>query len=186
MIRPIVTYPDARLRSEQRAVTPEEYGGEWLHALERDLVDTLRANRALGLAAIQIGVPVRVFASCVNIELDEKTGAITTGVVIACNSEVVSTSGPDEMQDEGCLSFPGAHLRMAMPSKADVRFVTPDGADIALTLNGIEARAFLHEHDHTRGKLIIDRMSALKRRAFLQDVKRHAASAKHEAAQAAN
>ena len=186
MIRPIVTYPDARLRQASHSVVFEgdtggyfsgryAFGTESLHGLARDLVDTIRENRAMGLAAVQIGVQLRVFAILTSLKVVDQS--ISAEVIVACNPTVISTNGSVVAEQEGCLSFPGAFVRKDAPLEMLVRFQDVEGREHEIALAGIEARAFGHETDHTNGVLLIDSLGPMQRRAFLGDVDRSRAKA---------
>src|SRR5262245_570665 len=126
-VRPIVVWPDPRLREKTRPVADV---GEDIRALYRDLVDTMYAYDGVGIAAIQIGVPLRMFlidAVVAGRATDDGSGERTADPVAFINPEVVSVSGDKEKSDEGCLSFPGIYVAIDRPRRARVRAIGLDG-----------------------------------------------------------
>jgi peptide deformylase len=186
MICPIVLHPSPSLREPSRSVCfegdPADYfaggyafGSDGLHALAQDLVDTIHAHRAMGLAAVQIGVHLRIFAILTKLQCSAQS--IRASVLIACNPEVIETKGRMVAEQEGCLSFPGAFVRKDAPQESLVRFRDVEGVPHELALEYVEARAFAHETDHTNGVLLIDTLRPMQRRVFLSDVDRARAKA---------
>lgn len=151
--RPIVIYGDPVLREVSRVieeVTPE------IKNLVSDMKDTLKKAQGLGLAAVQVGVPVRLFiVDLALIDLSE-----TLRVFI--NPEILETAGEVEIE-EGCLSFPGLYQKIVRNEKVRVKALDQDGNEFIIEADGMKARAILHEYDHLEGKLFIDRMSPMTR-----------------------
>ena len=151
--RPIVLYGDPVLRE---VAQPVEEINQGVKDLVSDMVDTLKQARGLGLAASQVGVAWRLFIVDLSaVDIDE-----TLRVFI--NPEIVETYGEVEME-EGCLSFPDLYLRITRPERVKVRATDLEGKRFEITVDGIAARAILHEYDHTEGKLYIDKLSPLAR-----------------------
>jgi peptide deformylase len=151
--RPIVIYGDPVLREVSHPV--EEINQE-VKDLVSQMVDTLRRAKGLGLAASQVGVPLRLFILDLSaIDIDE-----TLRVFI--NPEIVATDGECDME-EGCLSFPEMYLRITRPERVTVRATDLDGNRFEMTVDGVTARAIQHEYDHTQGTLFIDHLSPLAR-----------------------
>jgi peptide deformylase len=116
-----------------------------LRALVDDMIDTMRAAPGVGLAAPQIGVPLRVAV----IEVDEK-------VTVLVNPEIVKKSGEEEL-DEGCLSVPGYWGRIKRAHSVTVKARDQFGREIRLKGEGLFGQALQHEIDHLNGILYIDR-----------------------------
>lgn len=151
--RPIVIYGDPVLREVSHPV--EEINQE-VKDLVSQMVDTLKRARGLGLAASQVGSPLRLFILDLSaIDIDE-----TLRVFI--NPEIVETDGEVEME-EGCLSFPELYLRITRAERVKVRATDLEGKRFEMTADGVTARAILHEYDHIQGKLFIDHLSPLSR-----------------------
>jgi len=115
------------------------------------LIQKLYEHRALGISACQIGIDLSMFAIDVNNNLK-----------ICINPQIVAAMAEMELGPEGCLSFPGIVLKVSRPAGVVVRYNDIDGKEITEELNGLEARAWLHEFDHTQGICFTDRVSKLK------------------------
>ena len=155
MIRPILCYPDKRLREPGQDV---EVFDEDLRALVDDMAETMYAAPGVGLAAPQIGVSKRLFIIDVATDDDEPSD-----LRVFINPEIVETEG-DTTFNEGCLSFPGAHEEVERAEKVKVRALDQDGQPFELEADGLLAIAIQHENDHLEGKLMIDHLSILRRR----------------------
>lgn len=151
--RPIVLYGDPVLREVSEEV--DEFNQD-IKDLVSNLTDTLKKARGLGLAAVQIGVCKRVFI------VDLSAVDLKESLKVFVNPEIIETSGEVEME-EGCLSFPGIYQKIIRPARARVRAFGIDGKQFELSLDGIVARAVLHEYDHLKGKLFIDYISPFAR-----------------------
>jgi len=151
--RPIVLYGDPVLREVSKEV--DEVNQD-VKDLVSDLTDTLKKARGLGLAAVQIGVLKRIFI------VDLSAVDLKESLKVFVNPEILESSGEVELE-EGCLSFPGIYQKIVRPAKARVRATGVDGKQFELSLEGIAARAVLHEYDHLEGKLFIDYISPFAR-----------------------
>lgn len=140
--RAIRVFGDPVLRS---VCDPVRLGDPGATALVTDLLDTVRVPGRAGLAANQIGVPLRAFSYNVDGEV---------GYVI--NPELVEVSGDPELVDEGCLSVPGFFFPRRRYPFARVRGVDLDGAPVELSGSGLMAQALQHEVDHLDGHLYIE------------------------------
>jgi peptide deformylase len=151
-VRPVLRYPNAVLK---RPASPVTGTNEDLHALAADLVDTMRAGPAtVGLAAPQIGVPLRAFVLDVR---GHPKASMAHGLVVLLDPELVDAGGR-EVAREGCLSVPDLTANVRRPAWAAVRGSGPDGEGRVYRFEGFEARAALHELDHLDGTLILDRV----------------------------
>ena len=155
-VRPVVIWPDDRLRAPTVAVDAID---DRVRALYRDLADTMFAENGLGIAAIQIGDPTKMFL----VEPRLAGRGESEAPVAFINPEVTWTS--EEMQDseEGCLSFPEIYIKVKRPMRARVRATDLDGAVFEIEGEGLLARCLLHENDHLTGKLLVDFVGPLKR-----------------------
>jgi peptide deformylase len=170
-IRKILHYPDKRLRVPGELVT--DFGPE-LQALIDDMAETMYAAPGVGLAATQIGVSKRLFI------VDVSDGEGPNDLRIFINPEIISTDGKVDWE-EGCLSFPGVHQDITRAERVTVRAQDRHGAFFELSADGLMAIALQHEKDHLDGKLMIDHLSALKRRIVHRAMQKRA----HQAGEAA-
>jgi peptide deformylase len=152
-IRPIVKYGDPVLHSPAE---PVERIDDSIRALLNDMVETMYAAPGIGLAAPQIGVPLRV------IVIDLSVGEDRNQLIQLVNPELFSREG-DQRHEEGCLSVPGYGGSPVRPAHVEVKGLDPDGTERVYAATELLARAFCHEIDHIDGLLFVDRLSPLKR-----------------------
>jgi peptide deformylase len=147
-VREIVTLGGPResvLRQKAKKVRRVD---PYIRQLVDDLIDTLRATpNGAGLAAPQIGVPLRAIVTNVDDKLN-----------VVLNPEIVSQSEEEVEAEEGCLSIPGWYGPVRRKERVTVRGLSRTGKPVKLKSEGWEARCFQHEVDHLDGVLFIDRM----------------------------
>jgi len=114
------------------------------------LLDQLYKHNALGISACQIGVDLAVFA----IDVDNI-------LRVCANPQIVAASSDMHKSPEGCLSFPRLQLKVNRPAAVIARYINADGVEVTEELEGLTARAWLHEYDHTIGICFTDRVSKL-------------------------
>ncbi len=154
-IRPILHYPDKRLREPGLPV--EKFDDE-LQTLVDDMAETMYAAPGVGLAATQIGVPLRLFI--IDVAVDEDAAS---DLRVFINPDLVELVGTTSF-NEGCLSFPGAREDINRAEKVRVKALDRHGKPFEMMAEGLMAIAVQHENDHLDGKLMIDRLSILRRR----------------------
>ena len=154
---------DPVMHAPCEAVTDFDAG---LAALVADMVATMRAADGVGLAANQVGVPLKVFVfDC----LDDD-GVRHSGVV--CNPRLVLPEGRDrklEDAEEGCLSLPGAFSWCARPDRARVDGRDARGEPVSYEGTGLLARCLQHESDHLEGTVFGDRLPTRARKKLFKD-----------------
>jgi peptide deformylase len=158
MIRPIKTYPDKVLRSVAKEVAELT---DDIRRVCADMLETMCAARGVGLAANQIGVPLRI------ITVEAGTDKQSTPLVII-NPQIVNSTG-EESGEEGCLSIPGYYETIKRSKGVVVKGSNPDGEELKLECEGLLARACQHELDHLNGILFIDRLSPVKKQLFKRE-----------------
>jgi len=166
-VRPVVIWPDPRLREPSQPIATID---DSVRELYRDLVDSMYAENGLGMAALQLGDPRRMFI----VEPKLAGRGETDPPLCFINPEVLETS--EEMQDseEGCLSFPEIYVKVKRPMRAKVRAMGIDGQMFEIEGEALMARCLLHEYDHLSGKLLVDFVGPLKRQMIkkkLQKIK---------------
>jgi peptide deformylase len=162
MIYPIVKYGREVLEKPGNPVT--EFDGN-LEKLIADMFETMYAANGVGLAAPQIGLPLRL---CV---IDTTTGEDPKTKLVLANPVIVSMEG-EQVQEEGCLSLPDFRAKTARPERVTVRAQDIHGQEFTLTGEGLLARAFCHETDHLNGKLFIHHLGRLKRESIQRKVRK--------------
>lgn len=153
MIRPILRYGDGVLHTAAIDVTVFDDG---LQRLIDDMVETMYAAPGVGLAAPQVGVPLRLFV--IDLSLGRDRGA----VIVMVNPRFVLQDGI-QLEDEGCLSVPGFNATVVRPARATVNGLDRDGQAQTIEGTGLLARAFQHEMDHLDGRVFVDRLRGIKR-----------------------
>lgn len=164
-IRTILRYPDKRLRVKAERVT--EVTDE-VRAICDDMAETMYAAPGVGLAAPQVGVPLRIFVIDVASGTDDPSQ-----LHYFINPEIVRREG-ETVWEEGCLSFPGIHEEIERAEKVTVRATGLDGKPFELEADGLLAIAIQHENDHLEGTLMVDRVSLLRRRMIDRDMQKRA------------
>ena len=142
----IKTYGDPCLRRKSedvKEVTPE------LLKLVNDMLETMYANKGVGLAAPQVGINKNLLVVDVGDVLGKHE------LVVLINPEMLSKEGTDFLE-EGCLSCPKASVRVKRAKKTVVQAINQKGEKIIREDSGFLSRAIQHEMDHLNGKLIID------------------------------
>jgi peptide deformylase len=163
-IRDIVKWGDPVLHAPSRKV---ETIDESVVSLVRDMVATMYAAPGIGLAAPQIGVPLRA------IVIDLSVGKDQGGLITLLNPEFVSRVG-EQQHEEGCLSIPGYGGSPVRPARVVVKGLDLDGTERTYSGEDLLARAFCHEIDHVDGLLFVDRLSPLKRDLLRRKLKKKA------------
>ncbi len=154
MVRTVLLLPDPVLARPCQPVGDLHRGAL---AVATDLVDTMRAtSHCVGLAAPQIGVPLRAF--CLDVTGHPKTRSCH-GEIVLFDPAVVASSGR-EVAREGCMSVPDLTGDVARPARVCLEGIGPNGEARRLELDGFEARAALHELDHLDGRLFLDQVVA--------------------------
>lgn len=164
-IREILVIPDKRLREVSKPVT--EITDE-VRALVEDMYETMYDAPGIGLAAIQVGVPLRVVTTDCS-PREEEAEPLTL-----INPEILDLSGEDVPYEEGCLSIPDYYDEVVRPAQARVRFMDLDGKMQEMEVDGLLSTCIQHEVDHLDGKLFIDYLSTLKRSRVMTKFKKAA------------
>ena len=157
--RKILTYPDRRLR--KKAVPVESFGDETARIVD-DMLETMYAEKGIGLAATQVDVQKAILVTDVSRGRDQPQCFI--------NPQILEAHGVEEME-EGCLSVPGIYANVKRARRIRVRALDRDGDSLDVTTDGLLAVCIQHEMDHLRGKLFVDYLSPENRRRALQKIK---------------
>jgi peptide deformylase len=162
MIRPILRYGERGLHDRAVEVTAFD---DSLHALINDMIETMYAAPGVGLAATQIGVPLRVFVA------DMSVGRKTGELIVMVNPTFVSREGT-QLEEEGCLSAPGFNATVLRPKRVVLSGFTRDGVPQTIEAADLLARAFQHEMDHLDGVVFIDRLRGIKRDLIVRKIQK--------------
>jgi peptide deformylase len=163
-IRPIVRYGDPVLHAPSAPVGRID---DEIHTLLADMVQTMYAAPGIGLAAPQVGVPLRVIV--IDLSVGERPGELIQLV----NPVFLEREG-EQCHEEGCLSVPGFGGSPARPARVVVRGLDAEGQERVYTATELLARAFCHEIDHIDGFVFVDRLSPLKRDLMKRKLRKRA------------
>jgi peptide deformylase len=161
----IITLPDPILR---KVSAPVERIDEEVRKLADAMLKTMYAAPGVGLAAVQVGVPRRLFV------LDTAKEEKPPSPLVLINPQIVSLGAEMRVHEEGCLSIPDVRVEIERPSLVTMRFLDREGRPQEMTAEGLLATAIQHEIDHLNGKLIIDFLSRLKRDIIVRKFKKQA------------
>ncbi len=168
MILPVFAYGQPVLRKVATDITPEF---PELETLIADMWETMYKSSGVGLAAPQIGKPIRLFViDTVQIvegfdEEDKKEFPDEKPVKsVFINAQIEALDGELWAYNEGCLSIPKIREDIRRHQTVTISYLDEDFQPHTETFSGITARVILHEYDHIEGKLFIDHISPLKRR----------------------
>ena len=143
----------------QKSIKIRNFGAS-IEDLVTDMLDTMRSADGLGLAAPQIGVPLRLIViETQPADDDEGNATEPSALYVYCNPEIVESSGEEEA-DEGCLSVPGYVGAVTRATSVTVKGQDARGRKVRTKAEGLLARAFQHEIDHLNGTLFIDRVDS--------------------------
>jgi peptide deformylase len=153
-IRPLIILPDPKLRLVSKpiaAVTDE------VRRLADDMLETMYDAPGVGLAAIQVGVPLRM------VTMDVSKSETEPQPMVLINPEILTASGEKSAYEEGCLSIPEYYEEVERPARVRFRYTNLEGEAIEQEADGLLATCVQHEIDHLNGILFIDYLSKLKR-----------------------
>ncbi len=164
-IRPIITAPDPRLRVVSK---PVERVDDAARALMDDMLETMYAAPGIGLAAVQVGVALRIIV----IDFADREENEEPAPHYFVNPEIFEPSEEMNAHEEGCLSVPEYFDEVERPARCRVKYLDYDGAPQMLDAEGMLATCIQHEIDHLEGVLFIDHLSRLKRDRVLKKLKK--------------
>ncbi len=145
-------YGDPCLRKPTRPVLTV---GPAERLLVKEMIPAMYAFDGTGLAANQVGIDARIFVA-----------DIGEGPFAVINPEILQASEKQTVLEEGCLSFPGIHIKVKRPEAIRVKYLSEHNETIEAELTGIPAKVFQHEIDHLNGRAIIDHASRAEKIKF--------------------
>ncbi|MER8864927.1 peptide deformylase [Mesorhizobium sp. M0751] len=162
-IKPLIILPDPVLRQVSKPV--ERVDGD-LRKLAGDMLDTMYDAPGIGLAAIQVGEPLRMLV--IDLAKEDETPAPHVFI----NPEVLESSDQRSVYEEGCLSIPDYYAEVERPAAVRVKYLDRDGKLQEIEAEGLMATCLQHEIDHLNGVLFIDHISKLKRDMVVKKFKK--------------
>jgi peptide deformylase len=162
VLRPILRLGDSILTEPTKpveSITPE------LDKVIDDMIETMYAAPGIGLAAPQIGVPLKLFV------IDLSLGKDPAALHVMINPEFVERDGM-QLEEEGCLSIPGFTSTVPRPKRVVVKGLNRDLEEYTLEGTGLLARALQHEVDHLNSCLFVDRLRGISRDLILRKIRK--------------
>ncbi|WP_298761026.1 peptide deformylase [uncultured Psychroserpens sp.] len=167
MILPVVAYGDPVLRKKAKAIT-KDYPN--LDALIENMKDTMYGAYGVGLAAPQIGLPIRLFL--VDTEpfaedeayTEEEQEQLKNFQRTFINAEILEEEGDEWAFNEGCLSIPDVREDVFRKPRVTIKYQDENFKEHTEVFDGLIARVVQHEYDHIEGILFTDKLSSLKKR----------------------
>ena len=165
MIREVITYPNKLLRLKSEDVG--QFDAE-LHTLLDDMYETMMAQGGVGLAAIQVGIPLNILI----INLPNEEDIQEKDALIEAINPVVTQKNGIQIFTEGCLSIPGFSEDITRAQHIIVEYFDRDGNKKTMECEDFLAVAWQHELEHLAGHLFIENLSILKRKKFEKEWKK--------------
>ncbi|MDH4986342.1 peptide deformylase [Aminobacter anthyllidis] len=162
-IKPLIILPDPLLREHSK---PVEHIDDGVRKFARDMLDTMYDAPGIGLAAIQVGEPIRMLV----IDLAKEGEEPAPRIVI--NPEIVTSGEDRSIYEEGCLSIPDYYAEVERPATVRVKYLDEHGKPQEVDADGLLATCLQHEIDHLNGVLFIDYISKLKRDMVMKKFKK--------------
>lgn len=165
MIREVITYPNKLLRLKSEDV--KQFDSE-LHTLLDDMYDTMMHQGGVGLAAIQIAIPLNVLI----INLPNEEDVQDKNDLIEAINPVITHKDGTQVYTEGCLSVPGFSEDVTRAQHIVIEYFDRDGNKKIMEAEGFLAVAWQHEMEHLAGHLFIENLSIIKRKKFEKEWKK--------------
>ncbi|GAA5096862.1 peptide deformylase [Bartonella acomydis] len=164
-IRSLVILPDPILREVSK---PIEHVDTTLQKLADDMLETMYHAHGVGLAAIQIGIPLRMLV------MDVSPNDAPKNPFVIINPEILWLSEERNIHKEGCLSIPEYFAEVERPKRLRIRYQDREGKQTEIEADGLLATCLQHEIDHLDGRLFIDYISKIKRDMVIRKFKKRA------------
>lgn len=155
MQRPVRRWGDPIFRTKGVEITEID---DSIRTLAQDLIDTMDANNAIGMAVNQIGVAVRLFALRNSIPLPDGSSILSPEPLVFINPKILSLSKETQRDYEGSPSFPGIQEIVERPMKVTIEALDLNGVTFVDHSEGLNARVRLHENDHLNGIVFVDHL----------------------------
>ena len=165
MIREVITYLNKLLRLKSKDV--EQFDNK-LHTLLDDMYETMMAQSGVGLAAIQVAIPLNVLI----INLPNEDDIQDKNDLIEAINPVITHKDGTQIFTEGCLSVPGFSEDVTRAQHIIVEYFDRNGEKQTMECEDFLAVAWQHEMEHLAGHLFIENLSIIKRKKFEKEWKK--------------
>ncbi len=159
MILPIYLYGQPVLRKEAEVID-KDYPN--LDELIKNMFQTMYYSNGVGLAAPQIGLPIRMFVIDAS-PMVEDFPEIDATQRVFINAEIIEESEEEDVCEEGCLSLPGVNEKVSRPKEIVIKYMNENWEEKTETFSGFFARIVQHEYDHLEGHVFTDHVSPIRR-----------------------
>ncbi|MCX6223503.1 MAG: peptide deformylase [Bacteroidia bacterium] len=179
MILPVYAFGSPVLRKIAVDIAPE-YAG--LSELVENMFETMKAADGVGLAAPQVGLPIRLFVMDARIYAEHEPSLADFRKVFI-NAHIVEKGGEEELIEEGCLSIPNIHEDILRRGKIRISYVDESFSPFEEWYEGMAARIIQHEYDHLDGIMFPDLVNPLKKtllRSKLRDISKGKVAVKYK------
>ncbi len=178
MVRKVVRYPTAVLRAKCRPIAGVT---EAVRTLATDMLETMREEHGVGLAAPQVAEDVQLTVIDVSgsslpttvFKINGEDKPLAEHMPLIILNPTIELGKAKVTDEEGCLSFPDLRGQIRRSADVKVTFQNLEGETVTIETDGLLARAFQHEIDHLNGILFIDRMSPAAKISLKRKLKRH-------------
>ena len=178
----VLKFPDPRLRQKAKKVLSLT---DELSILAKNMLETMKIKKGIGLAAVQVGQRVRLLVADTRSELleDEEARYSPLGLkqdlvakikqpLILFNPEILKKTG-QVFYKEGCLSFPSYYAEVKRAEKVQVKAKNKKWEDVLFETDGLLSICIQHEIDHLNGKLFVDHLSPIKAQKIREEIKKY-------------
>ena len=158
MIYPVTVFGDPVLRKKAEPITKDF---EDLKGFVQNMFDTMYNSDGVGLAAPQVGQPIRVFVLDTTHNEEDEPAGIKKAFI---NPEIVEKTGDEWIMNEGCLSLPEIREDVMRPESVRIKYFDEDFEEYEDVFHGFTSRVIQHEYDHLEGVMFVDYLNPLKKR----------------------
>lgn len=164
-IIPITVYGNKILKQKTKPI--KAVSDELIKKI-RDMFDTMRNAKGIGLAANQVGFSESLFV----IDLKGVDGYDKFKPIVMINPVIILHSDETEVIEEGCLSLPSLRAEVERPKEIKVRYLDTDENEKEIEADDLFARVILHEYDHLIGKMIPDRVNSDLKKKLQEELRK--------------
>lgn len=165
MLLPIITYPDKLLKTISKEVTVFD---DALHTILDNMYETMIEGNGIGLAAIQVALPMRLLLLCI----PDEEGEQSKTSLLEIHNPIISNTNGSTVYQEGCLSVPGFYEDVERFESLTLTYQDRHGNHCTIEASGLLAIAIQHEIDHLEGKLFIEKLTYNRRKKFEKEFKK--------------
>ena len=179
MILPVYAFGSPVLRKIAVDISPDYEG---LRELVDNMFETMKAADGVGLAAPQVGLPIRLFVMDAR-GYAENEPSLANFKKVFINAHIIEKGGEEEIIEEGCLSIPNIHEDILRPGKIHIQYLDENFTPVDEWYTGMAARIIQHEYDHLDGIMFPDLVNPLKKtllRSKLRDISKGKVTVKYK------